>query len=134
MRSYFTAILLLLSIGLCFPQNCDLKKTSKLIIGRPISEFVERMQLDSIDYTVMQESPMILRGIRGSKGGLDFIIYTERQAQEIVVDTSGGKWKVLPGKTDRELIMDKKAIGFSLRCGSSIVSRGETIVYYNFDW
>jgi hypothetical protein len=77
---------------------------------------------------------MVLRGIQGKKDNLEFLIYTEREMQKIEVDTIGGKWEIIPGKTDMELIQDKKVIGFSLRCGESIITKGETIVYYNFDW
>jgi hypothetical protein len=117
-----------------FSQNCELKKTSKIIIGKTIIQIIEFLKLDSTDYTIVQEPPMVLRGIRGKKDNMDFIIYSERLMQKIEIDTIGGKWNIIPGKTNLQLIKDKKAIGFSIRCGNSIITKGQTISYYDFDW
>ena len=130
-----TLTVILLFFGeISFSQNCALKKTSKIIIGKTITQVIECLKLDSTEYIIFQEPPMVLRGIRGMKANMDFIIYTKREMQKIEIDTTGGKWEVIPEKTNMELIKDKKVIGFSIRCGNSVITKGETISYYDFDW
>jgi hypothetical protein len=130
-----TLTIILIFFGeISFSQNCELKKTSKIIIGKTITQVIECLKLDSSEYITFQEPPMVLRGIRGKKDNMDFIIYTKREMLKIEIDTTGGKWEIIPGKTNMELIQDKKAIGFSIRCGNSTITKGETISYYDFDW
>ncbi len=134
MKIIALTVILIFFGEISFSQNCELKKTSKIIIGKTITEVIECLKIDSSEYFIFQEPSMVLRGIRGKKDNMDFIIYTKREMQKIEIDTTGGKWEVIPGKTNMELIQDKKVVGFSIRCGNSIITKGETISYYNFDW
>jgi hypothetical protein len=130
-----TLIIILVFFGeISFSQNCELKKTSKNIIEKTITQVIDYLKLDSSEFIIFQEPSMVLRGIRGKKDNMDFIIYTKREPRKIEIDSTGGKWEVIPGKTNLELIQDKKVIGFSIRCGNSIITKGETISYYDFDW
>ena len=132
---YFVIILFAacLSFSGTAPDNCGLKKVSDSLMGKSLSEAMAYLDITGNEFYSVQEPPMVLRGIKGKKGTLEFYIYVERTAIPIEIDTTGGGWKVKEGKSDLELIKDKKVIGFSLRCGENVLSGGETIFYYNFE-
>jgi hypothetical protein len=117
-----------------YSQYNNLHKIARQIKGKTIAQVIDFFQLDSNDFNIVQEPPMIIRGIRANKDELQMLIYTERTSNPLNIDTTGNDWKIMPARDDYDLIKDSKVIGFSLKFGDALLTRGKTIVYYNFDW
>src|SRR5687768_11753059 len=110
MKNSPLVILLIFFSCFSFSQTCNLKKIAKTLSGKTISEAISYFNLDSTGYSVVQEPYGVIRGIRASKNGVDFLIYCDRETQALDIDTTGGNWIVLPQPSEISLIQDKKII------------------------
>jgi hypothetical protein len=124
-------LLIILSLNL-YSQKQSLKRIYRELNGKTIQEGCKYLDIDTNNYSFINEPFGVLRGIKGVKDSLEFKIYVERTSNMPVLtfDTTIVKKEVKP----YDLIKGKKVIGCSLRYEDKTFSKGERVYYYDFDY